>query len=413
LHEERIAAGLAGHRGCLLGGQGALRPQERERQLLGFLGRKRVQPQLSPPGQRRVGIRRGPQPREQRAAGSVLGAIAPHKQHDRRVRRPQEFRQQLGTIDIAPLQVVNVQHQSLAVPQPGKQLAQGREGPPPQFLRVRRIDNPLVRLADRFDAPQDGKDACQTVRVARQERVGLVGGNSLQVAAERIHRAVESFVGDRFALIAAPGENDDLVVRLDLVEKPLHQGAFAVARAAVHKDHFGRAAADGVEGRVQLVQLLLAADERHGGGRRYGRRGRGLGRGRMFLQPREQLLSRHPSRWIARQQRHADFIEVFRRCRDQLARRRELFGGDRRGPQDGRQERLVAFRQLPRQGLVQHHPHAVPVRGRRQRERFGLLRRHVRERADDVPLGAEMHAALAQIGRQSEIEQDHPSLVGD
>ena len=69
--------------------------------------------------------------------------------------------------------------------------------------------------------------------------------------------------------------------------------------------------------------------------------------------------------------------------------------------------------QPAREGLEEHHAHAVPVAGRRDGQAGRLLGRHVGGRAEDVLLGALVPAIAPLLGHQAEIEEHDPTLASD
>ena len=262
------------------------------------------------------------------------------------------------------------------------------------------VGRTVGRLGDGIDPPQHGEDARQRSDVAGHQALGLVAVQPPEVPGQRVDQRVDRLVGDRFLLVAPAAQDDRLAAFQQSLEEPREQRALAGARPAVDEHGAGPAAADGGERKVELGELRLAADEQP---RPRGRPGC-AGRARA-AQPPDDLVAGRAVRRVATQQVDAQRVEVVRHGRV------ELFG--RRGVGHPllhhHVERTARERQPAGERPIEHHAHAVPVAGRRDRLAGRLLGGHVRRRAHDVAVGRRMVVLPAlQLGRQAEIEQDHP-----
>ena len=125
-------------------------------------------------------------------------------------------------------------------------------------------------------------------------------------------------------------------------------------------------------------------------------------------EPGEDLAAGRPGERVAAEQLDAEGVQVVGDAGDEVA------GGGRVEPllvhqdvEHPAQERAAAG-----QGLVEHHPDAVPVARRREPQPGRLLGGHVRRGADHVPLGALVAAVGRRRGDQAEVHQDDAALRG-
>ena len=122
-------------------------------------------------------------------------------------------------------------------------------------------------------------------------------------------------------------------------------------------------------------------------------------------EPPEDIAPGRPGRRIAAEQVNAKRGEVVRHVAYQLAGRRRvvplLVHHDF--------QRAAQERQAPRQRLIEHDSHAVPVAGLRDIQARRLLGRHVRGRTRHVRLGGLGQPPSAQLRRQAEVEEYDPT----
>ena len=145
--------------------------------------------------------------------------------------------------------------------EPGQQLAQRGEGPPPQLLRVGRSRGGAAGHRRR---PRPAAGRGRPAPAARCRAAGgprPPAGQAAQVAAQGVDQAVEGLVGDRLLLVAAALQDDHVPAPGQVVEEVLDQGALARARPAVDEGG-GRPPLPGRLERVgQGGQVRLAAEE--------------------------------------------------------------------------------------------------------------------------------------------------------
>ena len=94
-----------------------------------------------------------------------------------------------------------------AVDEAHEELAQRREGPPPQLLRVRDLEHGAPGARHRRHLAQHGEDAREGDDVVGQERLHGGAVEAPQVLAQGIDDAVEGLVGHGLALVAAAVED--------------------------------------------------------------------------------------------------------------------------------------------------------------------------------------------------------------
>ena len=128
----------------------------------------------------------------------------------------------------------------------------------------------------------------------------------------------------------------------------------------------------------------------------------------LAAQDGDDLATARPMSRIAVQQFDAEADQVLRQPFDERPRR-----GRRLGPLgDDQFLRRADEREPTGQDFVEHDADAVPIARRRDREPGRLLRGHVRQRADDLPVQAPVQARTLQVRSQPEIEQDDTALAG-
>ena len=125
-------------------------------------------------------------------------------------------------------------------------------------------------------------------------------------------------------------------------------------------------------------------------------------------QPAKDFVSRGPVLRPPPQEIDAQRVQVFRHVGCQLAGRWRL------EPLLVHQhaERAAQEWQPARQGLEEHHPHAVPVARRRDRWVGRLLGGHVCRRSDEMLFRAAVLTVLILLGGEAEIEQHDPAVSG-
>ena len=106
------------------------------------------------------------------------------------------------------MQIVYEDDERLTQREAREQLAQGSEGAPPQDERIGEQLFARRHVADRADLQDDGEQTCERGRIHRHQLVHLRGGQLHQMFAQTINHTIERFVGDEFALVAAPFQHD-------------------------------------------------------------------------------------------------------------------------------------------------------------------------------------------------------------
>ncbi len=115
-------------------------------------------------------------------------------------------------------------------------------------------------MGEGCDPPQDGEHAGQSPGVAREQRIGLVGGQLAQVSGQGIDCAVQCLVRHGLALVAAACEDDGPLL-LGTVEERSHERSLADARASPDAHHPRLAEARLFQRARQCPELFGSADE--------------------------------------------------------------------------------------------------------------------------------------------------------
>ena len=315
--EERAAARLRGDARGHGGGHRKVAAQQLQRQPLGVGRFERADDQFTPLARERHVLAQ--QGRQARAVGDVLGPVRSHQQHGGRVRLAEDVQQQAGAVRVAPLQVVDDQHQRLRRGQRAEQLRQGHRRARPQFLRAE--DGPALTGArmDPVDPLEHREHLRQQRHVVGQQPVDHVRRQLAQVAAERVDQAVERLVAHRLLLVAAPRQHQRLRSRVQGVDEVVDDRALAHARRPVHEQPDGSAGHRRAKRVLQRFQMPLAADQVHG--HRLGDDGR---RGRAAAKHRQDIGGRRPLGGLDREQLHAELLEGHGHFRVEQPRRIRL-----------------------------------------------------------------------------------------
>jgi hypothetical protein len=285
--------------------------QQGQRQLAPLRRRQRLDGQLAPLDAlaRLVRFQEGVQ---ERTVGRVLAPVTTEKQQGRGVGRSEQVPQERGAVEVAPLQVVDEQHQGTTVGQAPQEFAQGGEAAPPDLMR---IGNRAVAPGDagyRLQAARDREDPGQRPDAAGQQRLYLQQGQGLQVAAEGVHQAVQRLVGHGLLLIATSRQHHRLAAQRQAVEEPLDQGCLAHTRVAVDVERDGPSLPACAERSSQGLEVSLATDQGNFRGRSDPVcRGQGALH-RMRTEPAKHVVPGWPLPGVAAQQLSAERAEVVR-----------------------------------------------------------------------------------------------------
>ena len=329
--------------------------KQRERQLAGLVRRQAGDAHLA-------GAANGAQPADAAAGLGILAAMTGDEQERRRVRRTDQLGQQGRAVGVAPLHVVDPDHQRSAVRDAPEQLPERAEGAPPHFLGIRNLDGGRGHSGHRRGLPEHGKQPHQRVDVARQQHFSLVP-QAPQSLGEGVDHGVERLVGDGFTLVAAAGQHGRARVSADGPEEPLDQRRLAHAGATLDEDGDGRAFERTCLRGFQRRQLGCTPEED------WRTRIRGCACREMgALQQSKHLGALRPYLRVPVDERGRELGEILRNAR--AAQGRRLFPRLR----VEHLEDAALERQPPGEDVVEHRSHAVPVAGRAQLGAGGLLR---------------------------------------
>ena len=211
--------------------------------------------------------------------------------------------------------------------------------------------------------------------------------------------------------MAAPAEDQDVLTGFEATEEVTHEGRLADPRGAADEHRARSAALGDLIGAFEGVELDVSTDEARaasGGGadRDAGHRRRTDA----WAEGLEDLLPRRSICGQATEQLHAEIGEVGWRAGCNRLR-------VERGVAVLSQELLQAGAgegEASRECLVEHDADGVPVGFRPERIFAGLLRSHVRGRADDAALfGGGLLGDGLELGDEAEVEDDDAAGLGD
>ncbi len=400
-HEERAPVGLAANRLGHLAGRVVVRGQERERETPGIVGLERpdvdvVRRRARWPSRVELG--------QKWRRVRVLCAIGEDEHHRWRVRWAHELEEQGRAVGVAPPDVVEVDHQRTTAREAAEQLPQRGES---AAANAQGVGDRL--LGDALDAghpPQDGKQPCERPDVLwkRDPVLGLVDVH--QMATQRVDHAVDGLVRDGLPLVRASAKDDRVAPPHEVVEEVLHEHRLARSGRPRKANRDVSSAPCQAEGRAQRAQVRLTADET-GPGRTVRRQGGRKGVAGV-AQAAKDVGAEQPLLGVTFEERAAKLVEISGDAVHGLRRRRRV---DRALQPDHVDERSAEGRGS-HEGLVEHHAHAVPVRGGRRTVLEALLGRHVPRRADHLSHLAEVLVARArELRRHAEIEE-HDAALG-
>ena len=327
----------------------------------------------------------------------VVGAQANHERDRRRLGRRDQLREQRQALRRRPLDVVDHDDHVHHVRDARDQLAQ-RD----QRLALELGSGCARRRGHRQHTREDRKQPRDRFGIGRHERAPAFARQARQHARQAVEQRFPR-VEPHVLADATPPRAHEIAALAKCMRDLREQPRLADPRRARY-DAYGRPEANVIADAEQRRELLLAADERVC---RAGRRGAVRARCRRRRIARElggHCRRRRALRRIARQQRHAQAIEIGRNLREQhrgwqriearlvVAHLREL--ADVRRPTDER--------------LVEHRADRVHIGRGADRAAQHLLGRHVLDGAGEQ-IGIEIGLARGK----PEIEQHHAAVGAD
>ena len=333
-------------------------------------------------------------------------ALAEDEQEPRRVGRSHDLEKEGRAVDVAPVNVVDVQDRRTEARQLREERAQRRKRALPHALRV--VDGVNGQRCDRIDPPQHREETRKRPCVRRQRngRAALLEGH--QATTERIDHAVDRLVGDGLALVGASAQDHRIAARHQAVEEVLNESGLAHPRRAHHAHDHAASRPSGHEGLVQRPQLAAPTHQR-----------------RTMMYARDWSGAEEPVREDAQSAQHlatgrtlfgrppqkvgAERVEIFGHTVDELGRRGRL--DHRLAVED---VDCVAHEWgLAHEGLVEQGADAVPIACRGEPLVEGLLGSHVCGRPHHVGLEQSLVDHPSELGRHSEVQEDDPTVVAD
>ena len=140
------------------------------------------------------------------------------------------FRQQCCTVSIAPLQIVDCQHQWGPISHASEQFPKGEGRPATQLLLAGDLTRPGRCFPDGSHLLEHRKQPGQRPHVTGQKARYIGVAHARQAQGQGVDDAVQRLERDRLALVAAPPQHDGFgVKRLD---EAIDEGALADPRRA-------------------------------------------------------------------------------------------------------------------------------------------------------------------------------------
>ena len=260
--EKGITARLPGDRSGVGRHVRIASAEQAQRKLPRFRFRQCIDGQIAPIHDPILTLRLPEERPQERAAPRVFVTVAAQQQKHGRVGGPHELRKQSRAIGIAPLEVVDGQHQRASVAQPRQQFAQGDEGPPSQLSRVGDLDRTPRQRRHGLDPVQHRENLRERPDVAREYSLHCCGGQSPQMPAQGVDQAVQGLVGNRLLLVASPRQHHGRLTPDETRQEVLDQDSLSRPRAAVDVDGGRLPAAHRLERVIQDLEMPLPADER-------------------------------------------------------------------------------------------------------------------------------------------------------
>ncbi len=213
----------------------------------------------------------------------VFGAEGRDEQCARLPRLPQQFLKRECALGVAPLQIVDDEHDRTLRRQAPQQLAQRIEGFPPDLDRVEAGHRALHVGLD--EVPEHGEHVHERVDMLRHEAPTLVRQKRVQVPAQLLDDAVERLVRNRFPHVTTALQEQRAVGKA-IAGEPLRQRRLAEAARSMKTDENGVVAPDVANCRFQGGDLRFPAQRC---GLAHGRRARRPGRPRLAAKTRQHV----------------------------------------------------------------------------------------------------------------------------
>ena len=195
-------------------------------------------------------------------ARPLLGPEAGEEEQHGGFRRIENVLQDGQAVRIAPVQVVDDEHQGLPLAKSPEQLPKRSERPATEGLGVQVGRTVPAAVLQGLDLAEHGKDLSQGMGVGGQQGLEPIGRQGVQVLAERVHEAIQHLVGN-ILLRVAPAAQDQGPGRdpPDFAPELPQQVGLADARAAVQVDPAAGAVLERLEGIHEPFQFRDAAHE--------------------------------------------------------------------------------------------------------------------------------------------------------
>src|SRR5215831_3115748 len=167
-------------------------------------------------------------------------------------------------VQIAPLKIVDLEHEQLLIPDPGEGLAQRAERLTPELLRIGRRTLDAIRTPRRCGhSLEDREESGQSGHVPGQDVSQRPRVHTLEDPAEVVCKAVEAGVRNSLSLVTAPSQDQGIRQARCTLEIPLDQRGFPNPRRALDENRQALSSPHARQRRLELCQLAIPAKKGH------------------------------------------------------------------------------------------------------------------------------------------------------
>ena len=192
----------------------------------------------------------------------VFTAIRQRKQQARRIGRRHKLGQHRRAVLIAPVEIVDREHDVTALAEPRDELAKRGDACATGLARIGHTRAGAGRIGDRRHTLKHRKHAGQRCRLNRNERRDIRGRECEQIVGQRVDERIERLERHRFLLVAASRQHRDVAVGAKAGEEPCEEKALAGARWTLDVRGDRGAGLHGGKRVGQLCELPFASDDR-------------------------------------------------------------------------------------------------------------------------------------------------------
>ncbi len=272
-----------------------------------------------------------PRETERRSVGGARLArrAGRRDQEERGGRRAQDLGQRREAVGVGPLQVIDHQHERALGGEVREELSERMEEERAALLETHEPEGG-TELHPR-EATEHGECIGEDEPGRRHDLLDLLARKRREVDRQGVHDPVDRLVGHVLALVAAPREDEGprrlRALLLEALREAAHERALADAGLSLHHDRDGGPGPRAREALLERAHLCPAPHERRpaGGTLRQlgGDRQRAL-EDRALLEAPNDVRASRATRGDAREEVHAEIVEVLGHARSDVARTRRV-----------------------------------------------------------------------------------------